>query len=189
MMTKTEKNLKINAEKDKFFSIIAHDLRSPFNGFLGLTELMADGLSHMTLEEIQKTAMLMRNSAANLFRLLGNLLEWSRLQRGLAPFNPATILLMPEISEIMIMTLEAANKKEITISYELPEDLAVFADVNTNRKGTEGEYSTGLGLIICKDLIGKHGGKLWAESEEGKGSIFRFSLPANSDYAAITNKR
>lgn len=54
-------------------------------------------------------------------------------------------------------------------------------DVNTNRKGTEGEYSTGFGLIISKDLIEKHGGELWIESEEGFGSTFRFSLPANQN--------
>jgi signal transduction histidine kinase len=239
LQLKNEELHKINAEKDKFFSIIAHDLRSPFNGFLGLTELMADGLTHMTLEEIQKTAVLMRNSATNLFRLLGNLLEWSRLQRGLATFTPTPLLLLPKISEIMVLVLDTANKKEITVNYELPEDLVVFADVNmfeviirnlvtnavkftpkggnitvssqffpdksveiairdtgigmnknmmdnlfrldvnTNRKGTDGEYSTGLGLIICKDLVEKHGGKLWAESEDGKGSTFRFSLPAN----------
>jgi len=53
-------------------------------------------------------------------------------------------------------------------------------DTNTNRKGTEGEPSSGLGLIICKDFVEKHGGKLWVESEEGKGSTFYFSLPTKS---------
>lgn len=244
-----EELLKINAEKDKFFSIIAHDLRNPFNGFLGLTELLADGLSHMTLEEVQKTAVLMRNSAANLFRLLGSLLEWSRLHGGLATINASSILLMPEISEIIVLVQENADKKEITISYDVPEDIKVFADVNmleviirnlvtnaikfthkggnvivtakslpdmsveiaisdtgigmsknmmdnlfrldinTSRKGTEGEYSTGLGLVISKDLVEKHGGKLWVESDEGKGCTFRFSLPANPGNTANTNKQ
>ncbi len=55
-------------------------------------------------------------------------------------------------------------------------DHLFILDVNTNRNGTEGECSTGLGLILCKDFIEKHGGKLWVMSKEGKGSTFRFTL-------------
>ncbi len=232
---------KINAEKDKFFSIIAHDLRSPFNGFLGLTEIMAEGLPHMTLDEIQSIAIAMRNSASNLFRLLGNLLEWSRMQRGLTIFKPVLFLLMSKIAESTALVVGEADKKEIAISFDIPEDIKVFADiemfsaimrnlvtnavkftprggninvsaktipgkmveisisdsgigmcrnmignlfhldVNTNRKGTEGEASTGLGLVICKDFIEKNGGELWVESEERKGSTFRFSLPGKAE--------
>jgi len=237
-LRESEENLrKINAEKDKFFSIIAHDLRSPFNGFLGLTEIMAEGLHGMTLDEIQNIAVSMKKSAENLYSLLGNLLEWSLMQRGLTAFEPQLFLLSRKISESMALVTEAADKKEIAISYDIPDDLSVFADANmfegiirnlasnavkftnkggvvniaaktmpdktveisvkdtgigmdkkmtdnlfrldidTSRKGTKDELSSGLGLFICKDFIEKHGGKLWVESEEGKGSVFTFTIP------------
>lgn len=234
---KNEELHRMNVEKDKFFSIIAHDLRSPFNGFLGLTELMVEDLPTMSMDDIKKIALIMRTSATNLFSLLGNLLDWSRLQRGLSTFSFESFLLKPKISESMVFVMDGANKKGITVSYDVPGDLEVYADrnmvagmirniasnavkftnkggniaisakpvadnfveisikdsgigmnqemidhlflldVNTSRSGTEGEYSTGLGLILCKDFIEKHGGKLWVESEEEKGSTFRFTLP------------
>ena len=231
-----ENLLKINAEKDKFFSIIAHDLRSPFNLFLGFTKIMAEKLDTIPLEEIQKMALLMKNAATNLYRLLENLLEWSLLQRGITTFIPVSFLLMPKILENLLALLELARHKKITISYDIPEDLMVFTDENmlgaivrnltsnaikftpkggkifiaaqslddnfveisikdtgigmssemtknifrldnqTGRRGTEGELSTGLGLIICKEFIEKHGGKIWVESKEGKGSKFSFTF-------------
>ena len=227
-----------NIEKDKFFSIISHDLRSPFNAFLGFTRIMVEELNSMTLEEIKKIVLSMRKSATNLYSLLENLLEWSMMQRGMIPFKPVFIPLALKITECMELIIGSAQKKEIGISYNIPDDLLVFADVqmvetlirnlisnavkftsrggkifvsaktsdggtieisvqdsgigmsramvdnlfrldgHTNRKGTEGEPSTGLGLIICKDLIEKNNGKIWVESEEAKGSTFRFTLPA-----------
>jgi len=229
---------RVNAEKDKFFSIIAHDLRSPLNGFMGLSELLAEGLFGMTLEEIRKIALMMRNSATNLNHLLGNLLEWSQLERGLILFTPKSYLLMPGLKESLILVSEAAKAKNIEMNLEIPENLVVYGDKNmlesvfrnlvfnavkftsrggmitvsvkslpdnnlefsvkdtgigmddaimdqlfsldakTGRKGTDGELSTGLGLIICRDLIEKHGGKLKVESEEEKGSTFSFTLPS-----------
>ena len=225
------------AEKDKFFSIIAHDLRGPFNGFLELTELMASGSSGMSMEDIQKIAGIMKKSATNLFRLLGNLLEWSRMQRGITTYDPMPIILSSKIYEITSLAEEAASKKGIAIYYNIPKDLVVFADenmlegilrnlvtnavkysnaggivtvsakyvpgdtvefsikdtgigmssttvdnlftldVNTSRKGTAGELSTGLGLMICKDFIEKHHGILRIESVVGIGSTFFFTIP------------
>jgi len=238
ILLKNEALNQVNAEKDKFFSIIAHDLRSPFNGFLGLTELLADNLHKMTAEDIQQSALLMKSSARNLYDLLGNLLEWSRMKRGLLEFVPKPFLLFPKIGECLTLALNSANKKEITIIYKVPDDLKVLADenmfmgiirnlmtnaikftprcgsivilarpvsdnmvefsikdsgigmskamidnlfrldVNSGRKGTEGEPSTGLGLIICKDFIEKHGGEMWVESQVGIGTTFWFTLPA-----------
>ncbi|MEI6887759.1 MAG: ABC transporter substrate-binding protein [Bacteroidota bacterium] len=233
---KNEQLIQANAEKDKFFSIIAHDLRSPFNGFLGLTQLMADDLPQMSLAETQTITIDLRNSASNLFRLLENLLDWSRMEQGLIPFNPDVVQLLPFVNESLSMTMESAKIKGIEISCDIPEGMEVVADRNmlqtvirnlvsnavkftrkagnirlsaiasgeknveisisdtgigmsqemvnglflldsqTNRQGTGGEPSTGLGLIICKDFIEKHGGKLYVRSEEGKGSTFYFTV-------------
>ena len=228
----------LNAEKDKFFSIIAHDLRSPFNTFLGFTKMMAEDLDSFSSNDLQKVALSMRNSATNLYSLLEKLLEWSRIRRGATVFEPVFSPLMPIIEESLITVREPASHKKIEIGFEINGDCKVFADrymlstivrnlvtnaikfshgggkisivakpmtgssveisirdtgigmnksmvdnlfrldKQTNRKGTEGELTTGLGLMICKEFVEKHGGNLWVVSEEGKGSTFYFSLPA-----------
>ena len=186
----------------------------------------------------------MRKSATGLYSLLENLLEWSQLQRGFIFYTPELILLKPKVLIVTALVKESAIKKEIDLSYNIPEDLMVFADenmlggilrnltsnavkftpkggkvtitaksmpdgrveisvkdtgigmtremvenlfqieINTSRKGTDSEPSSGLGLILCKDFVEKHGGKLWVESEEGKGSMFYFNIPGNADLKA-----
>ncbi len=230
---------KINAEKDKFFSIIAHDLRSPFNGFLGLTQLMAEELDGMTLKEIQKIALGLQTAANNLFGLLENLLEWSRVQQGLLPFSPKPLELSQFINESISFVLDPAKLKDIAVDFIIPENLIAFADeymlqtvlrnlvsnavkftphhgkveisakrdlddfiiisvkdtgiginddmikdlfkidISTNRRGTMGEPSSGLGLILCKEFIEKNSGRIWVESKEGEGSVFHFTVPVH----------
>lgn len=226
----------LNASKDRFFSIVAHDLRSPFNTFLGYTELMAEEFYNMNLNDIKMMAAELRKSAGNLFNLLENLLEWSRLERGVAVFEPMPLSLKVKVAESVQLAMDLAAKKGIDFSYDIPIDLVVFADdrmlksmvrnltsnalkftkrggkvflvarpidgfaevavsdtgigmsnelmdklfridLNASRVGTEGELSSGLGLILCKEFQDKQGGRIWVESEEGKGSTFRFTLP------------
>lgn len=236
ILFKNQQLLKLNAEKDKFFSIISHDLRSPFNSFLGLTQIMADDLPVLTIDEIQKFSVSMRNSAIHLSRLLENLLQWSRLQQGSIPFEPEFVPLLPIIEENIALALEPAKNKGIEITSDIPGNLRVFADCNilqtvirnlvsnavkfthkggkvnisaratrgqnveiavkdtgigmtseminnlfrldvkTSRKGTEDEPSTGLGLILCKEFVEKLGGKIWVESQVGKGTTFYFTV-------------
>ncbi|MEI8048676.1 MAG: PAS domain S-box protein [Bacteroidota bacterium] len=236
ILLKNEKLRKMSSEKDKFFSIVAHDLRSPFNGFLGLTQIMAEDLPSLTMTEIQKIAQSMRTSANNLFRLLENLLYWTQIEQGVIPFSPGVLDLQAVMNESMVVVKELAKNKNIEIQYLIPAGMKIYADGNMfqtmirnlasnavkftpkagkitisaeyfnngteiciedtgigmdadmvsklfhldgkiSRKGTEGEPSTGLGLVICKDFIEKHGGKFWVISEEGKGSKFCILLP------------
>ena len=120
----------INAQKDKFYSIIAHDLRGPFNGFLGLTELMAEDIDLMSKDEIKFAAVNMKSSAQNLFNLLENLLEWSRMEQNLIPFDPQEYSLKQFVLDSIITLNNNADKKEINISTNIPSDIEIFADKN-----------------------------------------------------------
>jgi PAS domain S-box-containing protein len=231
----------LNATKDKFFSIIAHDLKSPFNGFLGLTDILAHELGTLSLTELQNISIGLNKSATNLFSLLNNLLEWACMQQGITLFEPNQIVLEPFVASIIQSALDLINRKGIKVNIVIPEKLEVVADENMlastirnlvsnavkftpsggfinisakltadgyieivvkdsgigmdavllanlykldlriRRKGTEGEPSTGLGLLLCKGFIEKQGGIIWAESEEGIGSTFHFTLPGNAE--------
>ena len=226
----------INAEKDKFFSILAHDLRGPLSAFVEATQILTEKIQTMGIEEIKEITLSMKTSATNIYSLLENLLEWSRLKRGGMDFVPEKLKLKEKIEACVEVLSESARKKKINISVSIPDDLEVFADnhmfdtlvrnlvsnaikftppggkVNVtagynnehsievkisdsgigmtpelkgklfrmnekiNRQGTAGESSTGLGLLLCKEFIEKHGGKIEVESEAGRGSIFSFTL-------------
>lgn len=226
-----------NYEKDKFFSIIAHDLRSPFQSFIGLTEVVADNINDFTLQELSGYMNEINSKANNLFNLLKNLLEWAKMQRGVLTFDPKRVNLRRLIEFNIESIKPIAEKKVIKLINNITDDLIIFADENmtgsvisnllTNavkftshngqvtfsanklsdsiveitisdtgigmpekilnnlfkltekvgRLGTNGEESTGLGLLLCKDFIEKHDGKIRAESIEGKGSKFIFTLP------------
>jgi len=237
----TQKNnelQKSNAEKDKFLSIIAHDLRSPFSGFIGLSEQLADDLSGFTTAEIRKIAESLKVSATSIYGLLENLLDWAKMQQGRLPFKPERIHLSEIVNDCITSLRDPARIKKIVISVNISDDIYVSADINmlqviirnlvsnsvkftnengrisisavsipgnyieisvsdtgigmssslinklflieekTNRKGTAGEQSSGLGLILCKEFVEKHSGKIRVESEVGKGTMFYFTMPS-----------
>ena len=236
--SRNEQLIKINAEKDKFFSIIAHDLKSPFNGFLNLTELMADKTEDFSLAEFADYSKSLNESARILYKLLENLLEWAQMQKGSISFVPEEINLSTIISQNIEIISQRALQKGIAILNEVPASERVYADnkmvdtvfrnllsnavkftkkggeiiikskkaasamveasvsdtgiglseINIKKlfkieekftsKGTEGEPSTGLGLVLCKEFIEKNGGKIWVESDKGKGSTFYFTVPS-----------
>ncbi|HET6556638.1 MAG TPA: CHASE domain-containing protein [Prolixibacteraceae bacterium] len=234
---KNEELENLNATKDKFFSIIAHDLRSPFNSLLGLTEMMVHDLPNLDKEQIQSLVEIIYKSTTNLYRLLENLLQWSQIQNDTIAFNPEAVALRRSVDESIEISREAANLKDIEMVAIVPAHLQVMADPNmlhtivrnllsnaikfthrggkvsvvasttgndtvqisvkdtgigisptmignlfrldvkTNRQGTEGESTSGLGLVLCKEFIEKHGGRIWVDSVVGEGSTFHFTLP------------
>jgi PAS domain S-box-containing protein len=118
----------INAEKDKFFSIIAHDLRGPIGAFLSATQVIVEEIQVMSVEEIKEITEDMKNSAANIYSLLENLLEWSRMQRGITKILPERFLLLQETVDTTCMVIDSARKKLIKLDYNIPDNLMIFAD-------------------------------------------------------------
>jgi len=120
----------LNASKDRFFSIIAHDLKGPFQGLLGYSQVLSNDLPSLTIEEIAEVANSLNHSANHLFKLLENLLNWSRIQRGVIECNPIDFELDLLIKQNVDLAILNANQKDITISTDVPHSLMVFADLN-----------------------------------------------------------
>jgi signal transduction histidine kinase len=119
----------LNATKDKFFSIIAHDIKNPFNTVLGFTELLQLKYDIWDDNKRKKMIDVVSNSAANIYKLLENLLQWSRSQRGIIEFRPENILLLTAIENIFVILSESARQKNIELKYELDNETdTVMAD-------------------------------------------------------------
>lgn len=233
MEKRSEELERLNQVKDKFFSIISHDLRSPINALAGLLDLLDKGA--VKPEEMHKHTQELKVRFNHTRTLLNNLLDWTLLQMDKLNLQAAKINLH-RIVEENIQLLTSVQDKNIRIVNSVPNNAIGFADSNTinlvirnlmtnaikftndggqvlisaeekgfewlfsvkdngvgikpevlnilfdktapyTTRGTANEKGTGLGLILCKEFIEKNGGKIWAESEEGQGSTFWFTLP------------
>ncbi len=233
----SEANLReSNMSKDKFFSIISHDLRGPFNAIIGFSDLLHNDFE--TLEVVEQRLMIKNiyDASIGTFKLLENLLEWSRIQTGRTKPNPENIDLSTVANTSLGFLKPQAEKKNIklfsgihfgTIAYcdenmittvirNLISNAIKFTqpggnvriwsgirenyvevtvsdngigipkesisklfrlDESVKTRGTAGEQGTGLGLLLCREFIELNNGKIDVESEPGKGSQFKFTLP------------
>jgi signal transduction histidine kinase len=118
------------ATKDKFFSILAHDLRGPLGGFMGLTELMADESFEFSQQQQKQMIVELNESACSIFNLLENLLEWSRMQQGQIAYMPVTLNLYELVDGCITTLLDSIRKKNISVHVDIPKGRQVFADPN-----------------------------------------------------------
>lgn len=228
--------IELNKTKDKFFSIIGHDLKNPFSALINVSSLLMENRRNFSEAEMDEVLKMVHSISQNTYSLLVNLLEWAKSQSGNIQMRHEVFDLKNLAIECIELHHELAENKKIRFENQLPAEMKVFADRNmiktvvrnlisnaikftreggevrltarenegfaevavadtgvgmdektidslfkidstSSHKGTAGEPGTGLGLILCKEFIEKNNGRIWVESELGKGSVFCFSVP------------
>ena len=228
----------LNQAKDRIFSIIAHDLRSPLGSVLSLASLLHDDASRMRADEVTEIVGMISNSVRNTLGLLDNLLSWSRSQTGRLKVNPQTFSLADLVKKVYALNEDTAKIKQLRLLDYVADETKVYTDLdllqivlqnlvtnaikfsfphgqiaisafaegeemliqvsdlgrgmdaeecaqlfhlttNTSKPGTNNEKGSGLGLILCHELMLKLGGSIAVQSAPGVGSTFTLRLPTS----------
>ncbi|MEW6701842.1 MAG: PAS domain-containing sensor histidine kinase [Bacteroidota bacterium] len=236
-LKESEEELKnTNASKDRFFSIIAHDLRSPFSSLLNFSEFLIEDIDELSKDEIKSFAGKINEAARIVFSLLENLLQWSRIQSGKMPYQPSSFNIFYKINQVITLLNNNSDNKKIKIINDVAANAIVFADndmvfsviqnllsnaikftneggiiiirsnslendieisitdngvgikeedltklfridIQYTTYGTRDEKGSGLGLILCKEMIERNRGKISVTSKHSEGTTFTFTLP------------
>ena len=226
----------INTTKNKFISILAHDLKNPFHAMLAIASLLHENLPDLNEVERKEYIADLHNTLINTYQLLENLLNWSKSQSGLIKWMPENFDLEQIIEESVAILKAEADNKDISILFHTGKNRMVHADKNMlqtvirnllhnsikfsfrqgvieissyeednyytvmvkdsgigideenlerlfnlenkyKTRGTEGEESSGLGLLLCKEFVEKNRGEIKVQSTSGNGSTFYFTIP------------
>ncbi|MBA7574690.1 Sensor histidine kinase RcsC [subsurface metagenome] len=165
MIRKQNKELReMVVTKNKFFSIIAHDLRGPFNTLLGFSDIALKEFDNMDPEDIKDMIKHIHSSSVRGFDLLNNLLEWSRSQTGSIKCEPVDFSLSDLVRENILLFSDVAYKKNIELQNELKEQILAFADRNM--------INTVIRNLISNALkFTKSGGKISITVKKGDGVL------------------
>jgi PAS domain S-box-containing protein len=186
----------LNAAKDKFFSIISHDLRNPFNSLLGLTEYVTHSYDEMTPLEIKNAISSFYSSSKQVYNLILNLLEWSMVQSGRITVDKSVINLSELGKEIIDLYEENANQKQLELIININEDILVYADkymidtIVRNFVSNSIKFSNPGGKIIIKGMINGDNAEVSVTdtgigiSQEDQKNLFRIDEQTRRDGTA-----